>query len=162
MSLKQKTSDLKKRMRGALMGGGQEAIEKQKSVGKMTARERIIALLDPKSFHEYDLFVEHAAKDFDMDKKYLPGDGVITGTGRSMVIQYVSMRRLHRCWWFSGLDAFQEDLQDHGSCHETEGTTDWINDSGGARIQEGLTPWQVMVRYSTATPLLPGLFHRFL
>ena len=57
MSIKQKTHDLKKRMKGALEGGGERAIEKQKSVGKMTARERIIALLDPKSFHEYDLFV---------------------------------------------------------------------------------------------------------
>ncbi len=57
-------------MRDALMGGGDKAIEKQKkAIGKLTARERIIALLDPKSFHEYDLFVEHAAKDFDMDKK---------------------------------------------------------------------------------------------
>ncbi len=81
MGLKQKSTDLRIRMRNALKGGGDKAIEKQKAIGKMTARERIIFLLDPKSFHEYDLFVEHAAKDFDMDKKYLPGDGVITGTG---------------------------------------------------------------------------------
>ena len=81
MSLTKKTSDLKKRMRDALMGGGQVAIDKQKATGKMTARERIIALVDPKSFHEYDLFVEHAGKDFNMGDKYLPGDGVITGTG---------------------------------------------------------------------------------
>src|SRR5271157_3324080 len=81
MSLKQKTLDLKKRMHEALQGGGAKAIEKQVAMGKMTARERIIALLDPNSFHEYDLFVEHSAKDFDMDKKHLPGDGVITGTG---------------------------------------------------------------------------------
>ncbi len=55
MGLKQKTSDLQRRMRDALMGGGEKAIEKQKAIGKLTARERIIALLDPKSFHEYDL-----------------------------------------------------------------------------------------------------------
>ncbi len=81
MGLARKSTDLKKRMRDALRGGGDEAIQKQKATGKLTARERILALLDPKSFHEYDLFVEHAGKDFDMDKKYLPGDGVITGTG---------------------------------------------------------------------------------
>jgi len=81
MSLKEKTSDLKRRMQEALQGGGNKAIEKQKGSGKMTARERILSLLDSSSFHEYDLFVEHAAKDFDMDKKHLPGDGVITGTG---------------------------------------------------------------------------------
>jgi len=75
MGLKQKTAYLKKRMREAVKGGGSKAI------GKKTARERIIAILDPKSFHEYDMFVKHAGKDFDMDKKFLPGDGVITGTG---------------------------------------------------------------------------------
>ncbi|MDP2424524.1 MAG: carboxyl transferase domain-containing protein, partial [Bacteroidales bacterium] len=81
MTLQKKSSELKRRMQEALMGGGAKAIEKQKATGKMTARERIIALLDPRSFHEYDLFVQHASKDFDMSDKYLPGDGVVTGTG---------------------------------------------------------------------------------
>jgi len=81
MSLKEKTHDLKSRMKSALKGGGDKAIKKQKGSGKHTARERILAILDTNSFHEYDMFVEHAAKDFDMDKKQLPGDGVITGTG---------------------------------------------------------------------------------
>ena len=81
MGLKSKSSDLRRRSRYARRGGGEKAIEKQKAIGKMTAMERIISLLDPKTFHEYDLFVEHAGKDFDMDKKYLPGDGVVTGTG---------------------------------------------------------------------------------
>ena len=71
MSLKQKTLDLKKRMSGAVQGGGVKAIEKQLSMGKLTARERILALLDHNTFHEYDLFVEHAGRDFDMDKNLL-------------------------------------------------------------------------------------------
>ena len=50
-------------------------------MGKMTARERIISLLDKDTFTEYDLFAEHEAKDFDMDKKVLAGDGVVIGTG---------------------------------------------------------------------------------
>ena len=74
MGLKEKSTDLRRRMRNALRGGGEKAIQKQKAIGKLTARERIIALLDRNTFHEYDLFVEHAGKDFDMDKKYLPGD----------------------------------------------------------------------------------------
>ena len=61
-SLRQKTLDLKRRMESAIQGGGEKAIEKQISMGKMTARERIISLLDPKSFQEYDLFVEHAGR----------------------------------------------------------------------------------------------------
>ena len=64
-----------------LSGGGTKAIEKQTAMGKLTARDRITALLDSHSFHEYDLFVEHRCRDFDMEGKMLPGDGVITGTG---------------------------------------------------------------------------------
>ncbi|MDD2411944.1 MAG: hypothetical protein PHR79_03410, partial [Bacteroidales bacterium] len=67
MSLRQKTYDLKKRMQTAMLGGGSKAVEKQKATGKMTARERIVSILDPDTFHEYDIFVEHAGKDFDMD-----------------------------------------------------------------------------------------------
>ena len=94
MGLKTKTSDLKKRMREALRGGGDEAIQKQKSYGKLTARERILTLLDPKSFHEYDIFVEHAGRDFDMDKKYLPGDGVVRGPEPYLAIRYAFMLRI--------------------------------------------------------------------
>ncbi|MDL2315192.1 methylmalonyl-CoA carboxyltransferase, partial [Bacteroidales bacterium OttesenSCG-928-C19] len=81
MSIRQKSNELKSRMQQALEGGGTKAIEKQKSGGKLTARERILEILDQGSFHEYDLFIQHSGKDFDMDKKYLPGDGVVTGTG---------------------------------------------------------------------------------
>ncbi|MCK4678803.1 MAG: acyl-CoA carboxylase subunit beta [Bacteroidales bacterium] len=161
-SLRRKTSDLKKRMRYALKGGGTKAIEKQKATGKMTARERIIALLDPKSFHEYDLFVEHAGKDFDMDKKYLPGDGVITGTGT-----------------ISGYPAciFAQDFTVAG------GSLGWmhakkitkimdhalnlkvpligINDSGGARIQEGVNSLagygEIFYRNTMASGLIPQI-----
>src|SRR5674476_1042367 len=80
MSLAQKIFELFKRKEKIQTGGGQKAIDKQASMGKLTARERIKALLDPNSFHEYDLFVEHMCKDFDMDKKMLAADGVITGT----------------------------------------------------------------------------------
>jgi acetyl-CoA carboxylase carboxyltransferase component len=62
-------------------GGGDEAIEKQVAMGKLTARDRILAILDKNSFHEYDLFVVHEERNFGMDKKVLAGDGVITGTG---------------------------------------------------------------------------------
>ena len=81
MSINSKTQELKQRMQAALQGGGEKAVEKQKASGKLTARERILALLDQDSFHEYDLFIQHSGRDFDMDKKILPGDGVVTGTG---------------------------------------------------------------------------------
>ena len=53
------------------MGGGEAAIEKQVAMGKLTARERILALLDKNSFHEYDMFVKHDGRDFGMEKKVL-------------------------------------------------------------------------------------------
>ena len=63
------------------MGGGGGCYRKQVAMGKLTARERILALLDKNSFHEYDMFVKHDGRDFGMEKKVLPGDGVVTGTG---------------------------------------------------------------------------------
>ncbi|MBN1651172.1 MAG: acyl-CoA carboxylase subunit beta [Bacteroidales bacterium] len=139
MSIKQKSLDLKNRMREALSGGGSKAIEKQKAVGKLTARERIMAILDAKSFHEYDLFVEHAAKDFDMDKKYLAGDGVITGTGsvfghpvciyaQDFTVAGGSLGYAHAKKITKVMDqAMKMKVPLIG-----------INDSGGARIQEGV------------------------
>lgn len=76
------------------MGGGEAAIEKQVAMGKLTARERILSLLDPNSFQEYDMFVKHNGRDFGMDKKDLPGDGVVTGTGTILVLLYVFMHRI--------------------------------------------------------------------
>ncbi len=139
MSLRQKTIDLKARMQGALQGGGSKAVEKQKATGKLTARERIISILDPGTFHEYDLFVEHAGKDFDMDKKYLPGDGVVTGTGtingypvcmyaQDFTVAGGSLGYMHAkkiC-----------KIMDHAM--KLKVPIIGINDSGGARIQEGV------------------------
>ncbi len=140
MSLTKKTTDLKKRMRDALMGGGQVAIDKQKATGKMTARERIIALVDPKSFHEYDLFVEHAGKDFNMGDKYLPGDGVITGTGTingypvCIYAQDFTVAGGSLGWMHAKKIT---KIMDHAM--KLKVPIVGINDSGGARIQEGVS-----------------------
>jgi acetyl-CoA carboxylase carboxyltransferase component len=81
MAVNKKIQELQEKRKKILLGGGEQAIEKQKAMGKGTARERIMSLLDKDSFIEYDLFVEHDARDFDMDKKSLPSDGVIIGSG---------------------------------------------------------------------------------
>jgi len=139
MSLKEKTNDLKRRMQSALQGGGNKAIEKQKGSGKMTARERILALLDQNSFHEYDLFVEHAGKDFDMDKKYLPGDGVITGTGsisgHPVCIYAQDFTVAGGSLGFMHAKKITK-IMDHAM--RLKIPIIGINDSGGARIQEGV------------------------
>jgi acetyl-CoA carboxylase carboxyltransferase component len=81
-------------MKEDFKGGGEQATEKQKASCKLTASERIIALVDPNSFHEDDLFVKHAGVDFDTDKKYLPGNGIITGTGSPAGLSVFSHRIL--------------------------------------------------------------------
>ena len=162
MGLKQKTADLKKRMREAVKGGGSKAIEKQKAIGKKTARERIIAILDPKSFHEYDMFVKHAGKDFDMDKKFLPGDGVITGTG--------TMSGYPVCIYAQDFTVAGGSL---GWAHAKKITKIMdhalklkvpligINDSGGARIQEGVNALagygEIFYRNTKASGVIPQI-----
>ena len=66
----------------AMLGGGQRRIDAQHAKGKLTARERLEVLLDPDSFEEWDMFVEHRCNDFGMDQQRVPGDGVVTGYGR--------------------------------------------------------------------------------
>ncbi len=73
--------ELQRRREEALAGGGARRIEAQHARGKLTARERIALLVDEGSFEEYDMFVEHRCTDFGMDKRKIPGDGVVTGWG---------------------------------------------------------------------------------
>jgi methylmalonyl-CoA decarboxylase subunit alpha len=120
-------------------GGGDKAIIKQKAGGKMTARERIAALLDEGSFHEYDLFVEHNCRDFGMGDKELAADGVITGSGtidgrmlciyaQDFTVAGGSLGLMHARKITKVMDhAIKMGVPIIG-----------INDSGGARIQEGV------------------------
>jgi len=162
MSLKTKTTDLKKRMLEAVQGGGSQAIEKQKAGGKLTARERILALLDKESFHEYDMFVEHAGKDFDMDKKYLPGDGVVTGTGtiqghpvciyaQDFTVAGGSLGYMHA--------KKITKIMDHAM--KLKVPIIGINDSGGARIQEGVNSLagygEIFYRNTQASGYIPQI-----
>ena len=81
MTKRQVKSDLEDRRELARLGGGEKRIESQHSTGRLTARERLSVLLDPGSFEEYDMFVEHNAIDFGMEKQKIPGDGIVTGSG---------------------------------------------------------------------------------
>lgn len=139
MPLKKKIEELKKMREVVQMGGGEKAIEKQQAMGKMTARDRILSLLDEDSFTEYDLFVQHVARDFDMEKKVLHGDGVVIGTG--------TMHGSPVCIFAQDFTVAGGSL---GLMHARKITKIMdhalkmrvpligINDSGGARIQEGV------------------------
>src|SRR5215216_1240879 len=72
---------LEERRKEARAGGGERRIAAQHARGKLTARERIELLMDHGSFDEFDMFVQHRATDFGMNKSKIPGDGVVTGWG---------------------------------------------------------------------------------
>ena len=133
------TEELENKRKKAEKGGGKTRLDVQHAKGKLSARERIHLLADKGSFEEYDMFVEHRSKDFGMNKNIIPGDGVVTGhckiNGRSVFV-------------------FSQDFTVYGgSLSETHAEkickildqamkvgcpVIGLNDSGGARIQEGV------------------------
>ncbi|HPT31428.1 MAG TPA: acyl-CoA carboxylase subunit beta [Prolixibacteraceae bacterium] len=139
MDLKHKLQQLDEMNRLAELGGGQERIDKQHAAGKKTARERIIALLDPGTFQEVDKLVTHRNSDFGMEKKKFPGDGVISGYGKvNGRLVYVFAQDFTV---FGGtLSRANADkiakIQDLAL--KMGAPVIGLNDSGGARIQEGV------------------------
>src|SRR5437867_4362583 len=123
----------------AELGGGQERIDRQHQEGKLTARERIELLLDPGSFIELDKFKTHRADDFGMAEKTILGDGVVTGYGLSEGRQVFVFAQDFTVFGGSLSGAYAEkivkvmDLAAEVGCPVVG-----LNDSGGARIQEGV------------------------
>ncbi|MBS0480541.1 MAG: methylmalonyl-CoA carboxyltransferase, partial [Proteobacteria bacterium] len=74
-------AEMERRRAAARLGGGQKRIDAQHAKGKLTARERLLILLDEGSFEEADMYVEHNCVDFGMQNNVIPGDGVVTGSG---------------------------------------------------------------------------------
>ena len=134
-----KTRELQDRSKKAMQGGGPEREKAQKDAGKLTARERIELLLDDDSFEEVDLLVEKRAREFGLDKRYLPADGVVTGFGRvngravcvysqDFTVMGGSLGLAHAQKICKVMDlAIEAGVPVIGLC-----------DSGGARIQEGV------------------------
>ena len=92
---------LELRREEARLGGGQRRIDAQHAKGKLTARERLLVLLDPDSFEEYDLYKTHRCTDFGMEDTKIPGDGVVTGWGTIVGRPVYVCTRFHCIWWFS-------------------------------------------------------------
>ena len=144
------------------MGGGEAAIEKQIAMGKMTARDRILSLLDKNSFHEYDLFVKHDGRDFGMDKKDLPGDGVVTGTGTIFGAPVcIYAQDFTVAGGSLGLQHARKitKIMDHAL--KMKCPIIGINDSGGARIQEGVGALagygEIFYRNTIASGVIPQI-----
>lgn len=130
---------LESKKKDVRLGGGQERIDAQHAKGKLTARERLEVLLDPESFEEFDAFVEHRCHDFDMQSKKFLGDGVVTGhgtiNGRSVFICSQDFTVLGGSLGEMHARKINK-IQDLAL--KVRSPVIFINDSGGARIQEGV------------------------
>ena len=137
--MKENIKELQKRAEAAKLGGGSTRIDKQHAKGKLTARERLDILLDENSFQEWDMFVEHRAVDFGMDEQKIPGDGVVTGYGKiNGKLVYVFSQDF-TVFGGSLSEAHAEKIckvMDHAV--RNGAPLIGLNDSGGARIQEGV------------------------
>uniref|UniRef100_A0A673MTM6 Propionyl-CoA carboxylase beta chain, mitochondrial n=1 Tax=Sinocyclocheilus rhinocerous TaxID=307959 RepID=A0A673MTM6_9TELE len=132
---------IEKKRKAALTGGGQLRIAAQHKRGKLTARERLELLLDPDSFVEYDMFVEHRCSDFGMeaDHNKYPGDSVVTGQGRinGRLVYVFSQDFTVFGGSLSGAHA-QKVCKVMDQAMMVGAPVIGLNDSGGARIQEGV------------------------
>lgn len=123
----------------ALLGGGEARIAKQHDQGKFTARERVTKLLDPGSFKEFDKFVKHKCSSFGMEKTKYLGDGVITGIGTINGQAVAIFSQDFTCWGGAlGLAYAKKICKVMDFAIDNRIPVIGINDSGGARIQEGV------------------------
>src|SRR5256714_282556 len=131
--------ELEKRRELARLGGGEKRIAAQHAKGRLTARERLSVLLDAGSFEEYDMFVEHNCADFGMETQRIPGDGVVTGSGtingrlvfvfaQDFTVFGGSLSERHA----------QKICKIMDMAMKVGAPVIGLNDSGGARIQEGV------------------------
>ncbi|HEY6951515.1 MAG TPA: carboxyl transferase domain-containing protein, partial [Bacteroidota bacterium] len=146
----------------ALLGGGQSRIDDQHKKGKLTARERLDLLLDEGSFEEIGMFVEHRTSDFGLDKQRFPGDGVVTGRGTIGGRPVVVFSQDFTVFGGSLSRANAEKI-----CKIMEMALKLgvpiigLNDSGGARIQEGVVSLggyaDIFLRNTLASGVVPQI-----
>ncbi|MCC7016318.1 MAG: acyl-CoA carboxylase subunit beta, partial [Rhodospirillales bacterium] len=130
---------LEEKRRLARLGGGERRIENQHAKGKLTARERIGVLLDPDSFEEWDMFVEHRCTDFGMAEQTIPGDGVVTGYGTINGRLVFVFSQDFTVFGGSLSEPHAEKMcKIMDQAMRVGAPVIGLNDSGGARIQEGV------------------------
>ncbi|MEJ5979184.1 acyl-CoA carboxylase subunit beta [Novosphingobium sp. PS1R-30] len=132
-------AEMERRRAGARLGGGQKRIDAQHAKGRLTARERLAVLLDEGSFEEVDMYVEHNCVDFGMEAQVIPGDGAVTGSGtiNGRLVFVFSQD-------FTVFGGSLSERQAEKICKimdmamKVGAPVIGLNDSGGARIQEGI------------------------
>ncbi|AIT78619.1 acyl-CoA carboxylase subunit beta [Novosphingobium pentaromativorans] len=132
-------AEMEKRRAAARMGGGQKRIDAQHAKGKLTARERLEVLLDEGSFEELDLYVEHDCVDFGMQEQRIPSDGVVTGSGTiNGRLVYVFSQDFTVFGGSLSNRHAQKICKVLDNAMKVGAPVIGLNDSGGARIQEGV------------------------
>ena len=158
----EKIKELVERKAAARLGGGQKRIEAQHLKGKLTARERLALLLDEGSFEEFDMFVQHRCTNFGMDRQKYDGDGVVTGMGTiDGRLVYVYSQD------FTVYGGTMSETMAQKICKVLDMAIRngvpfiGINDSGGARIQEGMGGLaglgEIFTRHITASGVIPQI-----
>jgi propionyl-CoA carboxylase beta chain len=162
LNREQRIAELRRRRRDSLAGGGPERIARQHDKGCLTARERLELLLDPSSFVEVGAFVTHRCQDFGMDRKRVVGDGVVAGWG-------TVEGRLVYCFAqdFTVFGGTMSEANARKICAIMDLALDngapivGLNDSGGARIQEGVVSLgayaEVFLRNTLASGVVPQI-----
>lgn len=162
MSIEEKLKELARKNEEAELAGGLERIEKQHKAGKLTARERVNFLLDPGSFQEMDKFVVHRATDFGMADKKILGDGVITGYGTIKGRLVYIFAQDFTVFGGSLSEAYAAKICKIMDLALKNGAPIiGLNDSGGARIQEGVVSLagyaDIFLRNTLASGVVPQI-----
>src|SRR5579885_1845388 len=158
----EKIAELHALKEASMLGGGAERIETQHKKGKLTARERLDLLLDPGTFNELDMFVTHRANDFGLDEQKIPGDGVVTGYGQIDGRLVYVFSQDFTVFGGSLSEAHAEKIckiMDHAM--KNGAPVIGLNDSGGARIQEGVVSLgayaDIFLRNTLASGVVPQI-----
>jgi propionyl-CoA carboxylase beta chain len=158
----ERLDELRRRYAESRLGGGEERIAKQHAAGKLTARERLDALLDPGSFQELDALVVHRNHDFGMDAQRVPGDGVVTGHGRIDGRPVFVFAQDFTVFGGSLSETFAAKVCKVMDLALKAGApVIGLNDSGGARIQEGVVSLagyaDIFLRNTLASGVVPQI-----
>ena len=162
MTLQDRFEELRRRHAEAELGGGEERVRRQHKAGKKTARERLDVLLDPGSFVEIDKFVVHQSTDFGMAEQRIPGDGVVTGTGRIHGRPVGVFAQDFTVFGGSLSEAYARKIcKVMDLAMKTGIPIIGLNDSGGARIQEGVLSLagyaDIFLRNTLASGVVPQI-----
>ncbi|GHO87983.1 methylmalonyl-CoA carboxyltransferase [Dictyobacter formicarum] len=161
-STQEKIAELRTLQEEAMRGGGEKRIAAQHKKGKLTARERLDLLLDPGSFNELDMFVTHRASDFGLDDQKIPGDGVVTGYGKIDGRLVYVFSQDFTVFGGSLSEAHAEKICKVMDLATRNGApVIGLNDSGGARIQEGVVSLgayaDIFLRNTLASGVVPQI-----